>query len=230
MKIGDIEIKWLGQSGFFIKGEKNVYIDPFKIQDGMPQADIVFITHPHHDHCSIEDLQKILKDGSVIVLPAGCQSKITKLDFKVAMQIMEPDDELEVLGLRVRAVPAYNLKKEFHPKSEGWLGYVIGFGNTIVYHAGDTDLIQEMEAQVAFYSKVRIKVDMQANGIHLMQDLLGNYVSNLDVADNSVSFTGPNYSIASTFTSIQPNSIVSKISWNWDANQTTIYTDFANYG
>ena len=101
-------------------------------------------------------------------------------------------------------------------------------GRSLFYSLAD--LIQEMEAQVAFYSKVRIKVDMQANGIHLMQDLLGNYVSNLDVADNSVSFTGPNYSIASTFTSIQPNSIVSKISWNWDANQTTIYTDFANYG
>lgn len=152
MKIGNIEIKWLGHSGFLISGEKNIYIDPYKIQEGLPQADVVFITHSHYDHCSIEDLQKILKDGSIIVLPADCQSKITKMDFKVAMQIMEADDEIDVLGIKVKAVPAYNLKKSFHTKQEGWLGYVIGFGNTIVYHAGDTDLIPEME-KLTGYSK-----------------------------------------------------------------------------
>lgn len=154
MRIGDIELRWLGHSGVLIKEEgKNIYIDPFKIPENSEKADVVFLTHSHYDHCSIEDLQKILKDGSIIVMPADCQSKITKIDKKVAMQIMEADDEISLNNIKIKAVPAYNIKKDFHSKAEGWLGYVIGMGNTIVYHAGDTDLIPEMEKLTGFSKK-----------------------------------------------------------------------------
>jgi L-ascorbate metabolism protein UlaG (beta-lactamase superfamily) len=173
MRIGNIELEWLGQSGFLIKNGKNIYIDPFKIHN-TEKADIVLITHSHYDHCSLEDLQKILKDGSIIVMPADVQSKITKLNFKVAMQIMEPGDSIDLNGLKIDAIPAYNIKKPYHSKLEGWLGYVLKFDNAIIYHAGDTDLIPEME-KLTGYSK-------KGNEFVALLPVGGEYTMNADEA------------------------------------------------
>lgn len=145
MKFQNIEIKWLGQSGFLIEAEdKRIYIDPYNVSGGK-EADIILITHPHYDHCSLEDINKIVKDGSVIVCPADCQSKITRLDKNVKLEIIEAGKTIEIDNVVVGAVPAYNKEKGFHSKNEGWLGYVVKIGNTKIYHAGDTDLIPEME-------------------------------------------------------------------------------------
>jgi len=143
MKLGNLDFKWLGHSGFFIKTEnKIVYIDPYQIKSG-EKADIILLTHPHYDHCSIQDIGKIAKDGTIIVMSQGCQSKIAKLDKKIEMKIMDVGETID-LGIKIGAVPAYNINKEFHPKDERWLGYVLKIGNIVVYHAGDTDLIPEM--------------------------------------------------------------------------------------
>ena len=145
MKLGNIELNWLGHSGFLIKTAegKIVYIDPYQIKSG-EKADVILLTHPHYDHCSIQDINKIVKDGTIIIMSQGCQSKVTKLDKKIEMKIMDVGQTLDVFGVKVGAVPAYNINKEFHPKDESWLGYVLKIGNTTVYHAGDTDLIPEM--------------------------------------------------------------------------------------
>lgn len=144
MKIGNIELEWLGHSGFLIKNNKIIYIDPYQVTCHEPKADIILITHSHSDHCSIADIEKIVRNGTVIVVPPDCQSKITKLE-NVEMQIMIPGDEIEISGLKICAVPAYNINKPHHPKSEEWQGYLVKFGNTIIYHAGDTDFIPEMQ-------------------------------------------------------------------------------------
>ena len=144
MRLGNVELKWLGHSAFFIKAEnKAVYIDPYQI-NAREKADIILLTHPHYDHCSIQDINKTVKDGTIIVISQGCQSKIAKLDKKIEMKIMDVGETLD-LGIKIGAVPAYNINKEFHPKDERWLGYVLKIGKVVVYHAGDTDLIPEME-------------------------------------------------------------------------------------
>lgn len=145
MKIGDIELSWLGHSGFLIENGKKIYIDPYNIIGEKPKADLILVTHGHSDHCSIVDMDKILKDGTTVVLSADCQSKLTKSNYKINMQIIEPGEEFELEGVKVQAVPAYNIDKTFHEKSEGWLGYLIKFGSVIIYHAGDTDSIPEMQ-------------------------------------------------------------------------------------
>lgn len=144
MKIENIEMKWLGHSSFLINCGKKIYIDPFNISKPEP-ADVVLITHSHYDHCSVQDIDRVVRDGTLVILPAACQSKITKLDKKIEMQIIEPGDEIAINGFKVIAFPAYNLKKEFHPKNEGWVGYVLKLGKVIIYHAGDTDSIPEMK-------------------------------------------------------------------------------------
>ena len=145
MKIGDVEIKWLGHAGFLIKDRKIIYIDPYKIKEGTEKADLILITHSHYDHCSVADMDKIIKKGTKIILPADCQSKITRFDVPIDIQVVELGDELEFGEIKISVLPAYNVDKPFHPKEEGWMGYLIKINDIFVYHAGDTDIIPEMQ-------------------------------------------------------------------------------------
>jgi len=145
MKIGNIELKWLGHAGFLIKNSRVIYIDPYNIKSGLEKADLILITHSHYDHCSVADLDKIVKKGTTIVIPADCQSKITKFKVPVHMEIVEPGHELNLGKVKIDIFPAYNKDKPFHPKDEGWVGYLLKMNNVLIYHAGDTDEIPEMQ-------------------------------------------------------------------------------------
>ena len=146
MNLEGIEIKWLGHASFKITtNKKNIYIDPFKVPANK-DADYILITHPHYDHCSLEDLQKIVKDGTKIIMQADCQSKILRLDNKIDMRIISIGKIMKSVDLEIEAVPAYNLNKEFHPKNQEWLGFILTLQGKKIYHAGDTDLIPEMSA------------------------------------------------------------------------------------
>ncbi|MEK6841654.1 MAG: MBL fold metallo-hydrolase [Nanoarchaeota archaeon] len=145
MKISGVELKWLGHSGFLIVNKKIIYIDPYNIKDGLPVADIILITHSHYDHCSLPDMEKIVKDGTRIVAPADCQSTIAKIDIHVKIELIEPGQELEFGDVKLYALPAYNIDKHFHPKDEQGVGYIIKLDGVVIYHAGDTDVIPEMQ-------------------------------------------------------------------------------------
>jgi L-ascorbate metabolism protein UlaG (beta-lactamase superfamily) len=58
--------------------------------------------------------------------------------------VVSPGESLTVAGMRIEAVPAYNVNKNFHPKANGWLGFIVEIEGVRVYHAGDTDFIPEM--------------------------------------------------------------------------------------
>ncbi len=152
LKVGDVEISWLGHSSFKIKAGKIIYIDPYQTQQKEP-ADIVLITHSHYDHCSIADINRIARDGTVIICTASCQSSITKIDKRIDMQLIQPNEIIKIGSIKIRTIPAYNIAKPFHPKSEGWVGYVIEIGNVIIYHAGDTDITKEMERLTGYGKK-----------------------------------------------------------------------------
>ena len=145
MKIGDIEIKWLGHAGFLIKNSALIYIDPYKINDDSEKADLILLTHSHYDHCSIEDLEKIIKEGTKIIAPPDCQSKLTRFNVPIKLEIIEPNQEITFGSVKISAIPSYNTDKQFHEKNEHWVGYVVKMNDVIVYHAGDTDVIPEMK-------------------------------------------------------------------------------------
>ncbi|MEK6906241.1 MAG: MBL fold metallo-hydrolase [Nanoarchaeota archaeon] len=145
MKIGDIELKWLGHSGFLIKNSKIIYIDPYNIKEDSEKADIILITHSHYDHCSVADISKIIKDGTRIILTADSQSKITRFTIPIKIEVVEPGQELILGDIKIFMTSAYNIDKTFHPKNEGWVGYLIKMNNILIYHAGDTDVIPEMQ-------------------------------------------------------------------------------------
>ena len=145
MKIGDIELKWLGHSGFLIRNSKIIYIDPYNIKETNEKADFILITHGHYDHCSVADMEKIIKEGTKIIVTADSQSKVNRFKIPIEIIIVEPNQELNFNDIKILTLPAYNTDKPFHAKDEGWVGFLIKMNGTLVYHAGDTDKIPEMQ-------------------------------------------------------------------------------------
>lgn len=133
------KISWLGHASFKIVDDKVVYIDPWKLGRAEP-ADMILVTHSHYDHCSPQDVAKLQKEGTVIVTVADCAGK-----FRGDVRIMKPGDSLKIDEVTIEAVPAYNTDKPNHPKAAGGVGFIIEMGGSRIYHAGDTDLIPEME-------------------------------------------------------------------------------------
>src|SRR3972149_10311027 len=117
MKINGIELKWLGHSGFQIKNSRVIYIDPYIIKDGLEKADIILITHNHYDHCSVADMLKIVKEGTKIILTPDSQSKITRFETPIQMELIEPGQELSFGEIKVSAIPAYNIDRRLHRKA-----------------------------------------------------------------------------------------------------------------
>jgi L-ascorbate metabolism protein UlaG (beta-lactamase superfamily) len=132
-------IHWLGHDTFKIVGEKIIYTDPFKIKK-KDVADIILITHEHYDHCSPDDVKKILGPNTIVVTTADCAKKLSG-----TIKIVKPGDKINVSGIDIEAVPAYNTNKQFHTKDKGWVGFIFKVNNQRIYIAGDTDYIPEMK-------------------------------------------------------------------------------------
>lgn len=137
-------IKWMGHASFLLTlNGKNVYIDPFNIGNTKDHADIILITHPHMDHLSPNDIKGISNSETKIFVPKDSVDKVPIGDVVG----VEPGRHYSFNGVEFDTVPAYNVvenRKHYHPKENGWVGYVLDINGTKVYHAGDTDFIKEM--------------------------------------------------------------------------------------
>jgi len=139
-----IYVKWLGHASFKIKAdEKIIYVDPYEGEYD-DKADLVLVSHSHHDHCDPSKIEKIRKDGTLIVAPADCGPRIGG-----NVKPLEPGERLSVGNITVEAMEAYNYRRfrssgtPFHPKGLG-VGYLLNIGDKTIYYAGDTDFIEEM--------------------------------------------------------------------------------------
>tara|TARA_B100000315_G_C14476727_1_gene540984 strand:- start:308 stop:943 length:636 start_codon:yes stop_codon:yes gene_type:complete len=138
------KIHWLGHASFLIETDKTIIIDPFKTKTEK-KADILFISHEHYDHCSPDDIEKVIQPSTIIITVPGNQSKIAPFADKVAdVKIVKPGDSLDIDSIHISVTPAYNTNKEFHPKSNDWVGFILTIDDTKLYYAADTDLIEEM--------------------------------------------------------------------------------------
>jgi L-ascorbate metabolism protein UlaG (beta-lactamase superfamily) len=133
------DIHWLGHDTFKIRGEKIIYTDPFNIKR-KDTADIILITHDHYDHCSEKDIKEIQGANTVIVTPPSCAKKLAG-----NVKIVKRGDTINVGGIAIEVVPAYNVDKEFHPKAADGVGYIFTVKGQRIYLAGDTDHIPEMK-------------------------------------------------------------------------------------
>lgn len=119
-----------------------IYFDPYKINKEYHDADIIFITHSHYDHYSPLDIKKVIKDNTIIVCPKDVKEELLKLDIKNIIEVV-PNKDYEVLNIKFKTIPAYNINKNFHPKENNWVGYLINYNNVKYYIAGDTDITEE---------------------------------------------------------------------------------------
>jgi L-ascorbate metabolism protein UlaG (beta-lactamase superfamily) len=155
----DLKITFIGHGTLmFTYGGKVIHVDPWsELADysKLPKADLVLITHEHRDHLDPDALSKVRTDKTEVILPETCAQKV-----KGGM-VMHNGDAKTIAGLKIEAVPAYNIlhKRDngqpFHPKGVG-NGYVITFGDKRVYVGGDTENIPEMKnlsnIEIAFLS------------------------------------------------------------------------------
>lgn len=147
-------IEVLYHSSIRINKEKIIYIDPFKINKNYNDADIIFITHDHYDHYSEEDIDKVINENTTIIIPDELLTKLLRKGInKNAIITVEPNKNYIVQGIKFETISAYNTNKTFHPKENGWVGYIIIINGIRYYIAGDTDITEEnkqVKCDVAF--------------------------------------------------------------------------------
>ena len=187
MERNGYEIELLSHDSVKIKGKDNglvVYIDPWEVEG--EKADAIFITHSHFDHCSPEDVERLLKPNGVAVAPATCDGKLGREFIKSREGIKGSAKNIEFV-----AVPAYNINKfrapgvPFHPKGFG-VGYVMKLpGYFVVYHAGDTDFIPEMKETKEIFGKVDVA----------FLPVSGTYVMTAEEAAEAAKAIGPKLAI-----------------------------------
>jgi len=145
---GDLKITFLGHGSlYFTFGGKVIHVDPFSAvadYSTLPKADLVLLAHEHMDHLDLKALNPVRTDKTTVVSPEVCTKQVE------GCLVMKNGDVKTVGGLKIEAVPAYNIVhmrdagQPFHPKGVG-NGYIITFGDKRVYVAGDTENIPEMK-------------------------------------------------------------------------------------
>ena len=127
-----------------------IYIDPVggaSAFSGQKKPDLILITDIHGDHFNLETLQELHTEQSKIMVPQAVADKIPD-EFAPQIDVLQNGDSKERYGIKVEAVPMYNLREEalkFHPKGRG-NGYVLNIGGKRLYFSGDTEDIPEMRA------------------------------------------------------------------------------------
>lgn len=129
---------------------KTIYVDPTGGAEafaGLPAPDLVLITDIHGDHMDPKTLTALRLGKAALVVPKAVADQLpSELDERVA--VLANGRKLDTLGLRIMAIPMYNLPETAdsrHPKGRG-NGYVLTLADKTVYLSGDTEDIAEMRA------------------------------------------------------------------------------------
>lgn len=187
-----VKISWLGHASFRLTNDKVVYIDPYQIKPAVP-ADIILITHEHFDHCSLEDVKKVLKPNTVIVTTVASQDKLRTINAQFLLVV--PDKSYSINGVKVEAVPAYNVDKfrspgvPYHPEQDKKVGFIVTMDGVRIYHTGDTDAVPGLEQYVK-------NIDVA------LMPVSGTYVMTAEEAAEAVNMIKPKVAIPMHISSI----------------------------
>ncbi len=135
-----VNLKWLGHASFRIScGGTVLYIDPWKLSSVQKDATAVLVSHGHYDHYSEEDIAKVSGSETRLIGSGDVIGEEKRGD------VLLPGESISIGDVNVIGVAAYNPSKQFHPKGNNWLGFVIEIGGVRIYYAGDTDVTDEMK-------------------------------------------------------------------------------------
>ncbi len=148
LEIDGLKIQWNGHDGYRLdKDNKIIYIDPFKLiqkYNNKNDADILCISHNHFDHLNIQDINNIINDNTKLICSQECTKVLKENYSKNEIIPLKPGESLDIGNIKIEATRAYNTDKEYHPKEDNKIGFVVSIDKLKIYHAGDTDLIPEM--------------------------------------------------------------------------------------
>lgn len=142
-----LRVEWLRHASVRIRAEDGftVYVDPWEVSG--PPADLILVTHPHYDHCSAPDVQKLLGPRATVVATPAAAADLRRGGVRAGIVEARQGEAVEVGPARVLPVPAYNVNKfrspgvPYHPRHPDFAGYVLTLAGERVYLAGDTDVI-----------------------------------------------------------------------------------------
>ncbi len=130
-------------------GSRFIVVDPWS-KANLPRelkADIILVTDIHFDHYDPDEIRRLLKKKTLVVVPPAVADKM-RADLPQVKPIRLKNGESKQLsGITVKAVPMYNTSPEraqYHTKGRG-NGYVLTIRNVRIYVAGDTQCIPEMK-------------------------------------------------------------------------------------
>jgi L-ascorbate metabolism protein UlaG (beta-lactamase superfamily) len=140
---GDLKITFIGHGTLMLTyAGKVIHADPVSMYADyatLPKADLILVTHEHGDHLDIKAIQAASTANTVIIVNPSSAKNLPNCI------VLKNGEDRTVSGIKVEAVPAYNLEKPFHPKGNG-NGYILTFGDKRVYIAGDTENVAEIKA------------------------------------------------------------------------------------
>ncbi len=172
-KSGGVEIFWLKHAGFKIKTSRHVvYIDPFLLEKEPEKADLICISHSHQDHLDPSSIAKILSSKTHFVCARDCQKNLEKCAPGHSFTTLAPGETAYFENIEIHAKAAYNLGKPFHPKENGWLGFLMEIEKKSLYFLGDSDALEE-------FKEIQCDIAlMPVSGIYVMDALEAAMLAN----------------------------------------------------
>src|SRR3989338_9509443 len=154
----NFKITALCHDGFLVENEEqniSFAFDPYDVKGEVAPVDYIFVSHSHFDHCDASSIRKLLGPKTKIVAPACCEEELK--EFGSQWVTYAGEEKIKDDKVTYWAIPAYNIDKfrtpteVFHPKELGGVRFAVeipvdGSKNVRFYHAGDTDMIPEMES------------------------------------------------------------------------------------
>ena len=111
---GNLEITFIGHGTLMFElGGKVIHVDPVGRSadySKLPKADLILITHEHGDHFDPNAIATLRTEKTVILIPGSIAERVP------GGTVMKNGDVKTVEGLKIEAVPAYNI---VHMRSEG---------------------------------------------------------------------------------------------------------------
>lgn len=135
------------QSSIKISKDKVIYFDPYRVDQFYHDADYIFITHNHYDHFSLEDIKKVVKEDTKMIVPKSMEKEMSSLGLSIKdILFVEPFTSYDIDDFSFETFPSYNLEAPFHKKEDGWVGYLLYYDHLSYYVPGDTDIISEIKS------------------------------------------------------------------------------------